>query len=244
MVIKIQNPFLTELVGLVLVLDNKTIGLTKIEEQRVEERISLLRNKSRQYTQQILKNVAGKIEVVQTKARAVESDFKYISRQYKEMCILYRDADELVKYIREQKKEIREEMQTKSEKKGYDINMVNKKGDILSVDYFEEGGSRSYDGSGFDEANISVTYNYAWFFYKFMDKEKGIKIIYGKTGEQVRPRLQKALDEVCNPDTRGSGNSEVEHNNYWEPTPNNVAKIFKLLISWCKQHPKGIFQGD
>jgi len=121
---------------------------------------------------------------------------------------------------------------------GYDIQM-HKNGKILKVEQFKAGGMHSLEGT--TKAEISITYNYAWFFYKFIDKEKGIRIIYKKTGKDAKNLLQKAIDELC---TKGMGNGDDQTDNYWTPTPSNVTKVLKTLVRWCDQHPEGIFKGD
>lgn len=123
---------------------------------------------------------------------------------------------------------------------GHDIQMVDKEGKELLVEQFKEGGTYPLIGS--KSAWVSVTYNYAWFFYKFLDNENGIKVIYGKTGREAQPILEKAIEELT---SKGMGNGDSkQEENYWIPTPTNVTKILRLLKSWCEQHPEGIFQGD
>ncbi len=43
------------------------------------------------------------------------------------------------------------------------------------------------------ECQINVTYNYAPFYYKHLDEELGIRWLYGKTGSEVKERLEKAI---------------------------------------------------
>ena len=122
---------------------------------------------------------------------------------------------------------------------GYDIEMQDREGNTLEVEPFKAGGIHTLEGT--NKAEISITYNYAWFFYKFMDKEKGIRIIYNKTGKEAKTILKKAIDELC---TKGMGNGRDQTENYWNPTPSNVTKVLEALLSWCDKHPEGIFRGD
>lgn len=122
---------------------------------------------------------------------------------------------------------------------GHDIDMVDSGGRILSVEKHSAGGTIVIGGTTL--AEISMTYNYAWFFYKFMDTEKGIKAICGLTGKKAKPIIENMMGELSTTGT-GNGLSEAECN-YWCPTPSNVMKILRVLLRWCEQHPKGIFKG-
>ena len=46
------------------------------------------------------------------------------------------------------------------------------------------------------ECDMNITYNYSEFYYKHIDKKKGIRWIYGKTGLKVKKRLEKAIKEL------------------------------------------------
>lgn len=37
--------------------------------------------------------------------------------------------------------------------------------------------------SGKEYSSVNITYNYSWFYYHFLDKEKGIQWLYGKKGK-------------------------------------------------------------
>jgi hypothetical protein len=43
------------------------------------------------------------------------------------------------------------------------------------------------------ECDINITYNYSQFYYKHIDSELGIRWIYGKTGTEVKERIEKAI---------------------------------------------------
>ncbi len=122
-------------------------------------------------------------------------------------------------------------------KLGYDIEMVDKDGQPLNVGKHFEGGMISDS----EEAEISITYNYAWFFYKFIDPEKGLRWVYGKKGKDCVDRIQKAIGELM---TTGMGNGDKPYKDYWAPTPGNVKRVLDELLRWCKLHPEGIFRGD
>ena len=127
---------------------------------------------------------------------------------------------------------------------GYDIKMTDKKSNTLEVKRFKAGGLHVLDepNKRTSKAHMSITYNYAWFFYKFIDPKDGIRVIYNKTGKQAKTILQKAIKELCS-DGMGNGESKAEQD-YWIPTPSNVTIVLKALLKWCNQHPDGIFKGD
>jgi hypothetical protein len=43
------------------------------------------------------------------------------------------------------------------------------------------------------ECDINITYNYSPFYREYIDSELGIRWIYGKTGAEVKERLEKAI---------------------------------------------------
>ena len=121
--------------------------------------------------------------------------------------------------------------------------MVDKEGNLYQTEPFTEGSHCSRSGKSENTTQVCVTYNYAWFFYKFMDNEKGIEAIYGLTGKETLPMIRKMLDELC---SKGMGNGEhiSVKDDYWLPTPLNVSNILRLLESWCIKFPEGTFRGD
>ncbi len=46
------------------------------------------------------------------------------------------------------------------------------------------------------ECDMNITYNYSPFYYKHIDSELGLRWIYGKTGSEVKERLEKAIQEL------------------------------------------------
>lgn len=43
------------------------------------------------------------------------------------------------------------------------------------------------------ECELNITYNYSKFYYEHIDSELGIRWIYGKTGAEVKDRIEKAI---------------------------------------------------
>ena len=118
----------------------------------------------------------------------------------------------------------------------YDIDLKNKDGQVVSVDKHEEGGT--YCMGGIAKASLNVTYNYSPFYRCFLDKDYGIRWLYGKTGEQSIPRLEHAIKKLH----PLGGDRRFE--NYWAPTPGNASYALQILLSWAKQHPTATFSGD
>lgn len=123
---------------------------------------------------------------------------------------------------------------------GYDIEMLDEKGKMFTVEPFKEGGTQAVGGN--TKTWISVTYNYAWFFYTIFDKRKGIRWLYGKKGKDCKAKLEKVI-QILSIGCMGDGNSKTE-DNYWIPTPQNIKKIFDVLLDWCNKFPEGVFKGD
>lgn len=43
------------------------------------------------------------------------------------------------------------------------------------------------------ECDMNITYNYSKFYYEHIDSKLGIRWLYGKTGSEVKERLEKAI---------------------------------------------------
>ena len=120
---------------------------------------------------------------------------------------------------------------------GYGIDMTNKDGTPCMVEPHTMGGNiRLYEGKvpELTEAEISITYNYSKYYYDTIDKEDGLRWIYGKTGKQVAKRLGGAVQTLG---TEFSGD-------YWEATEGNAGRVLNTLYKWAVQHPGGVFYGD
>jgi hypothetical protein len=46
------------------------------------------------------------------------------------------------------------------------------------------------------ECETNITYNYSPFYYEHIDKEVGLRWINGKTGAEVKERLEKAIEKL------------------------------------------------
>jgi hypothetical protein len=92
----------------------------------------------------------------------------------------------------------------------------------------------TYQVGGCNELWLNVTYNYGKHYYRVLDAKNGIRVLYGKTGLECIPLLEKAISELgddTNPD-------------YWEPTEGNAKRALVQLLTMCKMRPDAIWDGD
>lgn len=113
----------------------------------------------------------------------------------------------------------------------YDISLT-KDGGSVKVGTHTEGGTYSMGGT--DRAELNITYNYSWFFRRFLDSEKGIRWLYGRKARDCVERLEKAVEAL--------GTHRFE--NYWASTPGNAGYALSILLDWAKENPEAIFDGD
>lgn len=117
----------------------------------------------------------------------------------------------------------------------YDIELldpVTKKTIILPEKHQMQGGT--YCVGGTDEAHLNVTCNYSKHFFAYLDKDKGIRGIYGKTAAETIPLLENAIAKL--PDDKT--------NDYWEPTGGNAKAALCQLLALARMRPDGIWDGD
>jgi hypothetical protein len=92
----------------------------------------------------------------------------------------------------------------------------------------------SYAVGGTTEASLNITYNYWDQFHKVIDKDNGIRIIYGKTAAETIPILKNAISEL----------KDDVSNDYWESTEGNAKRALTNLLSFAQLRPDGIWDGD
>lgn len=112
----------------------------------------------------------------------------------------------------------------------YDVGLYEKK--LVKVKPHEEGGT--FVLGGVDRAELNITYNYSQHFYRELDREKGLRWLYGKTGEDVIPHLEKAIAVL----------GVERDSDYWLDTKGNAGYALSILLGWAKQHPTAVFDGD
>ena len=107
------------------------------------------------------------------------------------------------------------------------------------------------------DLSFSITYNYAWYLYETIDKEKGVRAIYGMKGKDARKLLEAAipkLNDMIEKETRtgkvlsqswGKGKEyDPTSTNYWHVSARNAKKAVEGLIKLCLIAPTFTFQGD
>ena len=117
----------------------------------------------------------------------------------------------------------------------YDISLndpATKEVIIFDSSHQIKGGT--YELGGSKEAWLNVTYNYSHYFYKLIDKEKGIRFLYGLSGAEAIPILEKAIKQL----------KDDMDDDYWKATEGNAKRALFGLLAFAKMRPDGIFDGD
>ncbi len=79
----------------------------------------------------------------------------------------------------------------------YDIELRDPvTGKVLQTDQKHHLRGGTYVAGGTTDMTLNVTYNYSLVFCKVLDREKGIRFIYGMTGADSIPILQAAADKL------------------------------------------------
>lgn len=100
--------------------------------------------------------------------------------------------------------------------------------------HFIAGGMRAMGGT--KELWLNVTYNYGHFYYRpEVFGEGGIRSIYGKTGAESIPMLEKAISAL---------GDDVDDSNYWNATEGNAKRVLYGLLAFAKMRPDGVWDGD
>lgn len=64
---------------------------------------------------------------------------------------------------------------------------------------------------------------------------KGIRCIYGKTGAESIPMLEKAISAL---------GDDVDDRDYWHGTEGNAKRALYGLLAFAKMRPDGVWDGD
>ena len=117
----------------------------------------------------------------------------------------------------------------------YDIDIVDPiTKQVLVVDDAHHIRGGTYCLGGTNELSLNITYNYGKFFYDIIDKEEGIRFLYGKEAVDCIPILDKAIAAL---------GDDVDED-YWKPTEGNAKAALIGLRALCKMRPDGILSGD
>ena len=102
----------------------------------------------------------------------------------------------------------------------------------FSAPHFMAGGTYCLGGTA--EAWLNITYNYSPFYRRYIDEEQGIRKIYGMSGAESIPILEKAISAM----------GDETDPDYWKPTEGNAKRPLQQLVAMAKMRPDGIWNGD
>jgi hypothetical protein len=106
--------------------------------------------------------------------------------------------------------------------------------DVIKFDAMHDFRGGTYCMGGTNEAWLNITYNYSKFYYENIDGEKGIRWLYGRTGAECSPVLEKAIAAL--------GTERTD--DYWAATPGNAGAALIPLLHFARARPDGVFSGD
>lgn len=144
----------------------------------------------------------------------------------------------------------------------YDISLVDpvtKETLELDSPHFMRGGTYAIGGT--TEACLNITYNYSRWYYMdgvfpdrgghedFSNGLQGIRSLYGLSGAESVPILQKAIAvlEAMTDDLNEQERREYEAQGaggYWMPTRANAIKPLYQLLALARMRPDGVWDGD
>ena len=117
---------------------------------------------------------------------------------------------------------------------GYDLYLMDpKRQERARTDKPHNISGGTYQVGGTTELWIHITYNYAKHFQNTLGK-RGIRTIYGMTGEESIPVLQAATDKL----------KDDVHEDYWKPTEGNAKKALLDCIELAKLARHGVWDGN
>lgn len=119
---------------------------------------------------------------------------------------------------------------------------------------------------GYDYHNgaddLSTSFNHSFYFFQYLDKERGLRFIYGKRGRDVLPFLLKMRQDLqgspawsknyCDyyDEQRADGNyfktltSDGVAKDGWFPSIGNAYYFLDKIIQACIKTPYGKWSGD
>ncbi len=124
----------------------------------------------------------------------------------------------------------------RSENVSYDISLcdpVTREPLEVKEPHFIRGGTYAIGGT--TECWLNITYNYGC-FYRREDVfgEKGVRTIYGMSGAESIPVLEKAIAAL----------GDDVSDDYWEATEGNAKKALYGLLALARMRPDGVWDGD
>jgi len=111
----------------------------------------------------------------------------------------------------------------------HDVRLVDDDGVLISRQKIAEGGIQVFGGT--NECELNVTYNYSPLFYEVFPNNEGLKWLYGKTGKESIPVLEKAVERL----------GTKRDSDYWKATMGNAGNSLSILLGWAREFPHGKF---
>ena len=138
----------------------------------------------------------------------------------------------------------------------YDISLIDPVSkETLCAEFEHEMTGGTYAVGGTKELWLNVTYNYADWYYKpgvfgpTKEESKGIRTIYGMSGAESIPVLQKAIsalkamaEDISDEERRQCEEQGVT--GYWMPTRDNAIRPLYQLVAMAMIRPDGVWDGD
>ena len=122
---------------------------------------------------------------------------------------------------------------------GYDVYLVDKKGNSVQIERHREGGNVGLpvtkgmiDIGGTTNAEISITSNYAPYYYQHLNKEHGLRWLHGKKAKTAIPKLRHAIKQL----------GTTPYGSYWNRNPANAGRALAALLTWAEQYPNATFK--
>jgi len=117
----------------------------------------------------------------------------------------------------------------------YDIHIEDSAGQLIEFNSPVDLRGGTYQLGGTREAWLNITYNYSPYFYEYIDPEKGIRWLYGRTVKECIPKLESAISVL--------GTKRAE--DYWQNTAGNAGAALNDLLMMAKLCPEdAIITGD
>ena len=107
---------------------------------------------------------------------------------------------------------------------------LEESGKPVEVSRHEEGGTYALGGT--TEADLSITYNYSPYFYKYLNVDKGLRFLHEKQAVDTVKALAYATFKL----------GAVRDDDYWKATPGNAGYALSILLQWAMDNPTAIFR--
>lgn len=107
---------------------------------------------------------------------------------------------------------------------------LKKNGEAIKVKQQHQEG-RTYKIGGNPSAELNITYNYSIYYYKYLDKQKGLRWLNGKKAKNCINQLKIAVKKL----------GVKQNKDYWKPIKGNAGYALNILLVWAKDHPNAFF---